>query len=444
MGQQWFSFFSLLAYLVLIFPSVLALPSKDREGKFFGLFNIVSFPNNVCNSSQDLMQGVCLSPRECSERGGLSEGSCASGFGACCLFISSMKTTGGGVAHLDTKVGYLQNPAYPQEDTGALMQMVQLVPATDSVCQLRIDLVDFELDGGSAIDKPCDRDSVTVMGTGGLSLGIGPLCGDNSGQHLYLPVQGARGGPASLRIHTQARGADFSQGYKWNIRVTQIDCSNEEERHLVAPEGCAQYFREAAGNIRSFNFDGTARHQYSPGLNYAICLKRPQSACQVTYRRDTSLPAFATAVGKAQPQTEYKECGDNTDNGCGVKECVVDGDDEEKKTGDYLLIPGGVSANMKDKDKVKHLRSDYYCGVGLGEDSGKDKDGVDTGEGGQASSGVVSQAAGPVVIRFVTDNESGLAKGTSDKPDEAMVRDELGWSINYLFSTTCTQFQFDD
>ena len=74
----------------------------------------------------------------------------------------------------------------------------------------------------------------------------------------------------------------------------------------------------------------------------------------------------------------------------------MDGDDEEKKTGDYLLIPGGekffkdkkyqssvknkkkninnriftiagVSANMKDKDKVKHLRSDYYCGVGLGD-----------------------------------------------------------------------------
>ena len=92
---------------------------------------------------------MCLSPRECSERGGLSEGSCASGFGACCLFISrsesyktsfwtlrkyvalikmslvdqsikvnqyfySMETTGGGVAHLDSKVGYLQNPAYPQ------------------------------------------------------------------------------------------------------------------------------------------------------------------------------------------------------------------------------------------------------------------------------------------------------------------------------------------
>ena len=77
-----------------------------------------------------------------------------------------------------------------------------------------------------------------------------------------------------------------------------------------------------------------ARHQYAPDLNYAICLKRPQSACQVnfrkkekkkidkkstkekmtavkidfqvTYRRDLSVAAFATSVGKAQPQTEYK------------------------------------------------------------------------------------------------------------------------------------------
>ena len=35
-----------------------------------------------------------------------------------------------------------------------------------------------------------------------------------------------------------------------------------------------------------------------------------------------------------------------------------------------------------------------------GEDSGKDRDGVDTGETGEGSSGVVSQAAGPVVIRW--------------------------------------------
>ena len=31
-----------------------------------------------------------------------------------------------------------------------------------SLLVVRIDLVEFELDGGSKIDKPCDRDSVTV------------------------------------------------------------------------------------------------------------------------------------------------------------------------------------------------------------------------------------------------------------------------------------------
>ena len=39
------------------------------------------------------------------------------------------------------------------------------------------------------------------------------------------------------------------------------------------------------------------------------------------------------------------------------------------------------------------------CCLFPGEDSGKDKDGLDSGETSQGSSGVVSQAAGPVVIR---------------------------------------------
>ena len=36
------------------------------------------------------------------------------GLGHVSVILCSMETTGGGVAHLDTKVGYLQNPAYPQ------------------------------------------------------------------------------------------------------------------------------------------------------------------------------------------------------------------------------------------------------------------------------------------------------------------------------------------
>ena len=43
-----------------------------------------------------------------------------------------------------------------------IFQTMKLVKTALWLPSFRIDLVDFELDGGSAIDKPCDRDSVTV------------------------------------------------------------------------------------------------------------------------------------------------------------------------------------------------------------------------------------------------------------------------------------------
>jgi hypothetical protein len=56
--------------------------------------------------------------------------------------------------------------------------------------KIRLDFLDFELDSGSAIDKPCDRDSLEIFGGDGASgLGMGRLCGRNTGQHLYIPVR---------------------------------------------------------------------------------------------------------------------------------------------------------------------------------------------------------------------------------------------------------------
>ena len=46
-----------LITMLLIIIMINKMKIMLREGKFFGLFNIVSFPNNLCNSSQDLMQG---------------------------------------------------------------------------------------------------------------------------------------------------------------------------------------------------------------------------------------------------------------------------------------------------------------------------------------------------------------------------------------------------
>ena len=44
-----------------------------------------------------------------------------------------------------------------------------------------------------------------------------------------------------------------------------------------------------------------------------------------------------------------------------------------------------------------------------------------------------------MIIRFVTDEHPGEAKGDdTNKPTEAMIKDELGWSIRYTFSGSCT------
>ena len=48
------------------------------------LFTIVSFKNDACVSGTG-NNGTCYSSSDCSKLGGTASGSCASGFGVCCL-----------------------------------------------------------------------------------------------------------------------------------------------------------------------------------------------------------------------------------------------------------------------------------------------------------------------------------------------------------------------
>ena len=176
-----------------------------------------------------------------------------------------------------------------------------------------------------------------------------------------------------------------------------------------------QPFTEAQGRIKSFNFDGQGRQQYGRNLKYSICFKRPSSTCevyilvflpdylnncslQIKYTRDSNVPPYAMSVGKIKPEKKYEKCSPGNrenDNGCGAEECIRGGDKEEEKSGDYLLISGGIYTKS-DKDKpTEYRRTDYYCGAGVGEDGvdGEDLDGTDK------SKGVLSQVTGPVVLR---------------------------------------------
>ena len=53
-----------------------------------GIFQVVRFPNAPCRSANDF-NGTCYTASECSSLGGSASGSCAAGFGVCCVFSLS-------------------------------------------------------------------------------------------------------------------------------------------------------------------------------------------------------------------------------------------------------------------------------------------------------------------------------------------------------------------
>ena len=115
------------------------------------------------------------------------------------------------------------------------------------------------------------------------------------------------------------------------------------------------------------------------------------------YTRDTNVVPHHMTVGKAKAK-EYVTCHDESpdvpsDNGCGAMACIKTGQGEDKakeRSGDYLLITGGIFTKSK-TGPVQHAMNDYYCGNGLGEDHHVD--------GKDMLAGVLSQAPGPVAIR---------------------------------------------
>ena len=73
---------SVLAFLV-------PLIGLYRETNFLyfsvAIFQVVKFPNVPCEVSGGNKNGTCYTSEECSDRGGVSDGSCADGYGVCCV-----------------------------------------------------------------------------------------------------------------------------------------------------------------------------------------------------------------------------------------------------------------------------------------------------------------------------------------------------------------------
>jgi len=256
--------------------------------------------------------GLCTSPSSCASSGGKSLGRCSGcmGCSTCCQYLNSCQGS------TDKLISYFQSPSYPSTDMthdGCSLT----ITIGKEVSQIRLDFLDFEMPhplGGVCADRLQIINSAQSGGVFGP--GNNDLCGLNTGQHVYLPVD--PGNLVILRAVTsgvlnvplapvsgRSRGLSGDTHFRWNIKITQIpskrrpfpnfnmECDESVPRYfreLEAPEGCDQYHMKSRGTIKSLNFDGIS--EINLNYDYSICVKRPVDTCGVTLKAISfSLPA---------------------------------------------------------------------------------------------------------------------------------------------------------
>uniref|UniRef100_A0A182M4H6 CUB domain-containing protein n=1 Tax=Anopheles culicifacies TaxID=139723 RepID=A0A182M4H6_9DIPT len=244
----------------LIEPGMEVTNTGQRSGRFFPFYTIGRIANVPCTSPSGL-SGTCLIAGECKDNGGL-----ASDTQSC-----------GGSTNLNST--YFTNSGYPGPYNGGGTCSFTITPSS-GICQLRIDFRALTLEQPTG-DGSCNTDRLTIVGA---SPAVVPICGENTGQHLYVNFVGS--GPISLRIATNG---DVSFNRLWNIELSQIACASAER----APAGCLQYYTEPSGEISSLNYGlgenpafntvGTRGSRQLANTNYGICIRPAAARCSITY-----------------------------------------------------------------------------------------------------------------------------------------------------------------
>ncbi|XP_044731729.1 uncharacterized protein LOC123294684 [Chrysoperla carnea] len=236
-----------------------------RHERFFPFYSVVRFENSVCTGTC-LLTGTCYTRKECKTYGGRPSGTCAKGLGVCCIVQKSC----GGSSHVNNT--YFQNPGFPNPYTGSSRCTVTITRCDPSICQLRLDFLSLDL-AQPNIEGVCDTESLVV--TGGASR-VPVICGENSGQHVYVDFDGNE--PIQLTIRTNASVNTMARS--WNIKATQIACDCPTK----APSGCLMYYTEASGTVKSFNYgQSTGVTRQLANNNYGVCIEMAPNNCGIQW-----------------------------------------------------------------------------------------------------------------------------------------------------------------
>ncbi|XP_060861770.1 uncharacterized protein LOC132938770 [Metopolophium dirhodum] len=234
------------------------------------------------------------------------------------------------------------------------------------------------------------------------------LCGELSGQHMYLQVKDCDvpilESPITKTIILTVTLVQLGiiEKQLWNITLSQLlgrtkEDAAENPKYSLAPDGCLQYHVEKKGIIESLNFFNGKGH-YVGDLNYAICFKRYPDTCGIKFIGIN----FEFATNGNSSQSTDRDC--DTLSGLTVSKHPTAIIGTTPINMDYVVIPDGLST----VDAGLSVHASKYCGRSL-----------------RILSEVVVVTQFPLFLGIVTDKYSDLKNL------------EIGFKIKYKLLTNC-------
>lgn len=239
---------------------------------------------------------------------------------------------------------YFYNKGYPGTFNGSGRCSITVKPCDSKICQLRIDFLTLSLAPPNG-DGHCTLDNLQI--TGGSSR-VPLICGENSGQHVYVNFNGDDQTPITISVATSA---SYSFNRQWQFQIAQLACSSSSSSTL-APSGCLQYHFSDSGKVQSFNYAATPNPlpnqmgmtgaRQLANHRYGICVRMAANKCSITWSQIPSDPLSMTITGDVEAiQPELMPPDLIAEQNC---------------LNDFIIIP-----NPKQYDT--YLPSDRFCGL---------------------------------------------------------------------------------
>lgn len=436
----------IIAYcLISVGNNVSSEEVGEKLAKEFSLFSVVTFPNTECTTSSSLTggatDGTCYTSTECSDKSGTASGNCASGFGVCCVFLNAGAIT----STISQNRTRIRNAEFPSVTTAtAATSIIYTVnKVSEDICQLRLDFTTFqiagpansqELFGGAGSGTHCaDAFYVTTSDVATwTSTHSAKLCGDLTGEHLYIDLSPTSTDAATITLDTAVSTTvpPTVANRKWDVKISQIECFATYR----APLGCDRYMMEDYGKIISYNFrrttggtNGAILTNSNSGIELALqrvntCIRRAKGMCCVEYQACAAYNGIALIdtlqtinedTGALATWNEAFSIDLNTDPYLIETAQTNIGMIDAMCTSDYIEVPSSWSAACgSGTGSARNSINTRFCGARFGAMLGSSLATV--------TSSPVCDCSQPFLVRHQSDDLNdvgGIGSGAAINPD---------------------------